>query len=74
MHTYSKDLRDKYIKNNYVVVYTMGTGKAGGTKVRAFPKSSLALSVLDRTGIVDDGMKWHERQRAITEAMELIIK
>ena len=33
-HTYSKRLRDKYLGRNYIVIYTMGTGKEGGLKIR----------------------------------------
>jgi len=34
VHTYSKKLRDKYLGTDYVVVFIIGTGRAGGTKVR----------------------------------------
>lgn len=38
VHTYSKKLRDKYLGTelgkDYIVVYSLGTGKAGGTKIR----------------------------------------
>ena len=40
VHTYSKKLRDKYLGKDFVLVYTLGTGKAGGTKVRG----SLSIS------------------------------
>jgi len=53
VHTYSKRLRDKYLKNNYVVVFTLGKGRNGGTKIRGFPKNSIPLSKVERTGIID---------------------
>lgn len=34
VHTYSKELRDEYIKDNYVIVFTLGTGRNGGLKIR----------------------------------------
>ena len=38
LHTYSKKLRDKYLGTelgkDYIVIYSLGTGKAGGTKIR----------------------------------------
>ena len=38
VHTYSKKLCDEYLGTelgkDYIVVYSLGTGKAGGTKVR----------------------------------------
>jgi hypothetical protein len=33
-HTYSKKLRDEYFGKDYVTVYTLGTGRSGGTKIR----------------------------------------
>lgn len=43
VHTYSKDLRDKHLGNDYVVVYTMGTGRDGGTKIRGSTALSKAI-------------------------------
>lgn len=34
VHTYSKKLRDAYLGKDYVVIFTLGTGKSGGIKVR----------------------------------------
>ena len=34
VHTTSKKLRDQYLGKDYVTVYTLGTGKAGGAKIR----------------------------------------
>ena len=43
VHTYSKDLRDKHLGNDYVVIYTLGTGRNGGTKVRGSTALSIAV-------------------------------
>ena len=69
VHTYSKDLRDEFIPNNYVVVYTLGTGRNGGTKIRGFPKNSKPLSEIKRTGIVTDNLRWNDKE-AIKEQVE----
>jgi len=41
VHTYSKKLRDEYLGRDYVVIYTLGTGKSGGIKVR----NSISISL-----------------------------
>ena len=41
-HTYSKKLRDEWFGKDYVTIFTLGTGKEGGLKIRG----STALSEL----------------------------
>ena len=33
-HTYSKKLRDEHFGKDYVTVFSLGTGRSGGLKVR----------------------------------------
>jgi len=33
-HTYSKKLRDKHFRKDYVVLFTLGTGRNGALKIR----------------------------------------
>ena len=47
-HTYSKTLRDKYFEDNYVTVFTLGTGKSGGTKIRG---TEMSLKEYEQTHI-----------------------
>jgi len=41
-HTYSKKLRDEYFGDDYVSIFTLGTGRNGAVKIRG----STALSNL----------------------------
>lgn len=71
VHTYSKRLRDKYIPDDYVVIFTLGTGKNGGTKIRGFPEDSKPLSQVEKTGVIGDNIRWQEKEKLLLKVKEL---
>jgi len=61
VHTYSRKLRDKYLGKDFVLVYTLGTGKSGGTKVRGSISISYWIKKYEK-------VEWFEHELAVLES------